>query len=630
MTCLKASAAILLLWACCLQAATVPMLGENVIVFSPEDSIDEIDRVSESIFEKQRYNQFGEERYAIFFKPGDYTGSKKAINIGYYTQILGLGKTPCEVKLSNVKTPAALPKNNATSNFWVGLENLTIVDHEKNQDPYFGFQWAVSQAAPARRLYVERKAVFDWFNGWCSGGFVADSYFEKQAGSWSQQQYCYRNCDIAWGVYGVNWNNFAIGCTGPVKESMSKTKEGKPVPLVELARPGVWSNWRNGGKDTFVKSAEVVREKPFIYLEGGAWKVFVPALRRNAKGPSWNRSDMGKGETLDLVNDFFIAKPGERIAAAINAALKAGKNVLFTPGIYHVEEPIRVELANAVLLGIGEATIVPENDEGALVCADADGVVIAGLIFDAERASRRFVTVGEKKGGTRHMEKPIFLIDTVYRVGGTGKPGKVEVALEINANDVVIDQSWIWRADHGKFTGWDANTAKNGIVVNGDGVIAYGLFVEHFQEHDVLWNGEDGRVYFLQNEKCYDPPGNERWMSHDGKKKGYAAYKVADNVKHHYAVGMGVYDVFIDTEGKSVFLDDAVEVPDTPGVTIENVCTVEIADDDGPIVGINHQVNGRGHGIRTGTGSGGGYAVQRLYRYCNGEDEHARNDYERR
>ena len=105
-------------------------------------------------------------------------------------------------------------------------------------------------------------------------------------------------------------------------------------------------------------------------------------------------------------------------------------------------------------------------------------------------------------------------------------------------NDAVVDHTWIWRADHGEHTGWDANTSRNGIVVNGDRVSCYGLFVEHFQEHDVLWNGEDGTTYFLQNEKCYDPPGNARWMSHGGKKKGYAAYKVADGVKRHYAVGL--------------------------------------------------------------------------------------------
>ena len=148
------------------------------------------------------------------------------------------------------------------------------------------------------------------------------------------------------------------------------------------------------------------------------------------------------------------------------------------------------------------------------------------------------------------------------------------------------------------------------------------LFVEHFQEYDILWRGENGKTYFLQNEKCYDPQSQDGWMSHNGTKKGYAAYKVTNNVKNHYAVGMGVYDVFIYTNGASIYLDSAIEVPDTPNVLIENACITEIAAGDGPKVGINHIINGTTAGIRTGAGQGsadvkGGYAIQRLLNYSN-------------
>ena len=594
------------------------LFGPNCYFFSPKDPIEKIDRTCEEIFKRQHHSQFGTARYALLFKPGDYTGSKKPINVGYYTQVLGLGKTPYEVKLSNIKTPCALDKNNATCNFWVGVENFTIVDHENNEDPYFNFQWAVSQAAPARRLLVERKSVFDWFYGWASGGYVADCVFRKPAGSWSQQQYYYRNNRLEQGAYGVNWNNFVHGCEGPVAASLEKNKD-KTFPFAPIGGAGVASNWKAGGKDTLVETVEVVREKPFLYLDGETYKVFVPALRRQAKGVSWSEGNMGAGKSLDLVKDFFVARSDRDDAKAINAALAKGRHVLFTPGIYHVTEPLRVTKPGTVVLGIGEATIVPENDTAALVCADVPGLTVAGLIFDAERASKRFVVLGEKKSAKRHTADPSFLIDTIYRVGGTGKPGKTEVCIEINSNDAVIEHTWVWRADHGAHTGWTANTSKNGILVNGDGVIGYGLFVEHFQEHDILWNGENGRTYFLQNEKCYDPQGNAVWMSHGGKKRGYAAYKVADGVKKHYAVGLGVYDVFINTNGHSVYLDDAVEVPDTPGVLVENMCIVELAAGDGPKVGINHVVNGQGHGIRTGKGNNGGYAVQRVTRYSDGK-----------
>ena len=604
-------------------------LGPNVHVFSPDDDMKKVAETVETVFKRQHYRQFGTERQAFLFLPGDYTKAG-TLNVGYYTQVLGLGRTPDEVKLANVKTPAALDKNNATCNFWVGIENVSIADTDSNADPYFNFQWAVSQAAPARRLHVFRKSVFDWYYGWASGGFVADCVFEKPAGSYSQQQYFYRNNIFGDGIYGINWNQVVVGCAG---DFAAKSKDGGKLlaKCAPTSVKGISSNWRAGGCTTIVDEAEIAREKPFLFVDGGKFKVFVPAIRRGAKGVSWGEGrtngGMGEGKILDLVRDFHVAKEGKDTAKTINAALAAGKNVLFTPGIYRVAEPIMVAKPGTIVLGIGEATIVPENGDAALKCADADGIVIAGLIFDAERASKRFVVVGVKKSERRHVDDPIFLVDLVYRVGGTGKPGKTEVCLEVNANDVVVDHTWIWRADHGDHTGWTANTSKNGIVVNGDGVSCYGLFVEHFQEHDVLWNGEDGRVFFLQNEKCYDPPGNATWMSHGGKKKGYAAYKVSDGVKRHYAVGLGVYDVFINTGGKSVFLDDAVEVPDSPGVVIENACTVEIANGDGPLVGINAIVNGQGYAIKTGKGSGGGYAIQRVYRYSNGKADIASDWY---
>ena len=611
---------------------TMPDLGSNVRVFSSKDDPAEIARVCEDTFKKQHHRQFGPDRHAFLFMPGDYTKAG-TLNVGYYTQVLGLGRSPRDVKLSNVKTPAALDKNNATCNFWVGIENVEIVDTDNNADPFFNFQWAVSQAAPARRLYVSRKAVFDWFYGWASGGFVADCVFEKQAGSYSQQQYFYRNDSFNAGIYGINWNQVVVGCAG---DFASRSKDGAKM-LSECAptgTEGVSSNWRAGGCTSIVDETPVAREKPFLFVDGDAFKVFVPAIRRGANGVSWGEGKanggMGEGKVLDLARDFYVAKEKKDDAKSINAALAAGKNILFTPGIYHVAEPIKVTKPGTIVLGIGEATIVPENGDSALRCADVDGLIVAGLIFDAERASKRFVVVGDGKTKARHAKAPVFLVDLVYRVGGTGKPGKTEVCLEINSNDVIVDHTWIWRADHGDHTGWTANKSKNGIVVNGDGVTCYGLFVEHFQEHDVLWNGEDGKVFFLQNEKCYDPPGNATWMSHGGKKKGYAAYKVSDGVKRHYAVGIGVYDVFINTNGNSVFLDDAVEVPDSPGVVIENACTVEIANGDGPLVGINAIVNGQGHAIKTGKGSGGGYAIQRVYRYSNGKADVAPNYYKTR
>ncbi|MBE5957472.1 MAG: hypothetical protein E7254_01220 [Lachnospiraceae bacterium] len=591
----------------------IQMFGENTYVFSDGDNRNDINTVTENVFSKQRFNQFGKDRYLFAYKKGDYTNTD-TVNIGYYTQMMGLGKTPYDVKIRNVKTPSALGEDstNATCNFWVGIENLLVADTDHNDDVYFGFQWAVSQAAPARRLYVERNAVFDWYWGWASGGYVADSYFEKAAGSYSQQQYYYRNCYINDGAYGINWNKVIQGCTGNTVNTAG---------MDSLKGTNGKTDWGYNKATTIIDNTDKLREKPFLYFDetDDEYKVFVPSLKYNTSNVSWSFENMGDGISLRVSDSFYIANAKKDTADTINEQLKAGKNIIFSPGVYYVDKPLEVKYANTIVLGLGLATIIPNNDVAAMKVADVGGVSICGLIFDAGNKSEELLEVGPKGCNKNHDSNPTVLQDVFYRVGGTGELGRCGSCLVINSNDVIVDHTWIWRADHGNNTGWYANTAKNGMVVNGDNIITYGLFCEHFQEYDILWRGENGKTYFLQNEKCYDPQKQEEWRSHDDTVDGYASYKVANNVKKHYAVGLGMYDVFIYTNGASIHLENAIEVPNSPDVLIENACIVEIANGNGPLVGINHIINGTGCGIRTGAGSGGGYAVQRLLSYQGGQ-----------
>ena len=601
------------------------LFGENTYIFNEEDQRSEIDKIVADIFAKQHYSQFGKNRYAYLFKQGDYSDAT-VFDMGYYTQLLGLGKSPEDVKLNNVHTPAALSGDNVTCNFWVGIENATIKDVDKNGDNYFWFKWAASQAAPARRMNVERRSFFQWgWEGYASGGYFADSRFQQVAGSYTQQQYYYRNCDFYDGTHGVNWNQMIQGSTGI--ESNGKVRiedtDNEKRPLISQMTPlqsgEGYSSWPMGQRTTVIDKTKKVREKPFLYFdqEADEYKVFVPALKENSKGISWENG-MGPGTSISLEKYFYIAHPDSDNASSINAQIRAGKNILFTPGIYYAEKPIEVKKANTILLGIGMATIQPNNSDSAIKVADVGGVEVAGLILDAGNQSKTLLQVGEEGCNKDHSLNPTVLHDVIYRVGGAGHLGRTESCQVIHSNDVIIDHTWIWRADHGDNTGWYANTSKNGLVVNGDRVTAYGLFCEHFQEYDVLWRGEEGATYFFQNEKCYDPQKQEEWMSHNGTVKGYAAYKVTDDVKKHYAVALGVYDVFIYTNGASIYVDNGIEVPDTPGVLVENYCTVEISGDGAPGVGMNHMVNAAAPGIRQGAGTGGGYAIQRLLSYSDG------------
>ena len=603
-------------------SAEIDLFGNNVHIFSPSDDREQIYNKINEVYLVQGAvdssgnpttgQQFGSGRHTFAFKTGDYsTMNADNYNMSYYMQIIGLGKLPSDVKLKNIHVPAVLPDNNVTCNFWMDVENFELIAENvyHSDDVWFQFLWSVSQAAPARRLNLKRSVMLDWYYGWASGGFIADSSFEGAVGSYPQQQYYIRNCRLSKNWYGVNWNLVSQGVQGISGENTYNLDSGLGV-----------SNWKSGKPYTLLQNTDAMREKPFLFFDESAqdYKVFAPALRTKTQGTSWSSNYMGDGKTYNI-SDFHVARADRDNAATINAALNQGKHILLTPGIYYAETPIQVNNANTIILGLGLATIIPgqSNTEAAIKVADVDGVTIAGVILDAQYSSENMIVVGTKGCNADHSANPIILQDLFIRVGGVhAGVATTNQAVLIHSNNVIGDDFWLWRADHGDGVGWNLNKAANGLVVNGDNVTMHGLMVEHFQEYDIIWRGEYGKTYFLQNEKCYDPQNQNDWKSHDGTLLGYAAYKVCNNVKNHYAVGLGSYDVFINTGGASIFLDNPYEVPDQPGVRIENACIVEIANGSGPLVGFNHICNGIGPGTSTGVG-GKGYARQMLISYNN-------------
>src|SRR5262249_41810311 len=206
------------------------------------------------------------------------------------------------------------------------------------------------------------------------------------------------------------------------------------------------------------------------------------------------------------IDRFHVAQPSTAKAKSINAALAEGKHVLFTPGVYSLDDTIRVTRADTIILGLGVPSLVPTKGLPVISVADVAGVTIAGLILDAGREeSASLLEVGPKGSKADHSANPTFLYDLTVRTGGA-KAGKNEIGILINSNHVVADQVWIWRADHGKGAGWTTNPTKNGLVVNGNDVTIYGLFNEHHKEYQTLWNGNGGRVYMDQSEMPYDLP----------------------------------------------------------------------------------------------------------------------------
>jgi hypothetical protein len=526
------------------QPAPSPDLGPNVLVFNPSTPAATIQEQIDRIYGIEQKSEFGPARYALIFLPGTYHVD---LPVGFYTQVLGLGATPDSVEIDgNVHSDASLPRNNATCTFWRAAEGFTV-------KPTGGtMQWAVSQAVPFRRMHVLGNLVLHQNHGWASGGWMSDSLVDGNVDSGSQQQWISRNSE--WGNWtGSNWNMVFVGVVSP--------------PAGEWPAPPY----------TKIDRVPVVREKPFLEVDKkGSWSVRVPALRKDSVGITWHGGST-PGQSIPL-SRFYVVRPDVDTARTINAQLARGKDLLFTPGIYELDDVLRVTRPNTVVMGLGFATLKPTHGNVAMTTADVDGIEIAGLLFDAgEAKSPVLLEIGPKGSKARHAANPICLHDVFFRVGGAGV-GSTEVNLTINSSDTIVDHTWIWRADHGAGVGWDKNLSANGMVVNGDDVTAYGLFVEHHQEFQVLWNGNGGRTYFYQSEIPYDPPDQASFMSAKGV-DGWASYKVAEGVTRHEAWGLGVYSVF---RRPNVVLSRAIEVPKTPEVRFHHMITVAL-DDKGAI-----------------------------------------------
>ncbi|MGC5288514.1 discoidin domain-containing protein [Micromonospora sp. DT231] len=538
-----------------------PNLGPNTFVFGPSTPTSTIQSRLNTLFTQQETNQFGPQRYAVLFKPGTYSAD---VNLGFFTQVAGLGMSPDDVNLNgHVRTEAFWMGGNATQNFWRAAENLSVTLPAGQTVE----RWAVSQAAPYRRMHLRggqnQIQLWNGGDGWSSGGLLADTRIDGLVVSGSQQQWYSRNSEFGNGWTGSVWNMVFQGVTG--------------APAPSFPNPS----------HTVIAQTPQVREKPFLYVDGtGEYRVFVPALRTNSAGTSWyNKTPAGSSISL---SQFFVVQTGTS-AATINAALAQGKHLLFTPGVHHVTEPIQVNRADTVVLGLGLATIQADNGSVGMRVADVDGVKVAGLMFEAGTTnSPVLMEVGPSGSSASHASNPTSLHDVFFRIGGP-HVGKATNTLTVNSDNVIGDHMWLWRADHaasGVPTGWTLNTADTGLTVNGDNVTMYGLFVEHYQKYQTIWNGNGGRTYFYQNELPYDVPNQAAWMN--GSTRGYAAYKVADSVTSHQAFGLGSYSYF--NVNPAVVEERSFEVPVNSNVRFTNMVTVSL----GGVGTINRVINNAG------------------------------------
>ena len=582
-------------------------LGPNVKVFTPEDNEEDIQRYISALYEKTAWDAFSLDRHAIFFMPGIY--ENVTVHVGYYTSVAGLGALPTDVKTGKFEILQHPLTGSMLTNFWRTVENFTI-----NSNALF----CVSQATSMRRMNITGDLLLTT-GGWGSGGFISDSHISgtiranDAAGVDRQQQWFTRNSSFG-AFTGGQMNMVFVGV------------EGTLPALLPAARV------------TEVEKTGFVREKPFVIFDKKkGYGVFLPDARNNATGHSW-KTNQTDGEFIEI-GRFYVANAQRDNAATLNAELAKGKHILFSPGIYELEEPLNITKPNTIVMGLGLATlrITDGNNDTAMRIADAGGINISSLLFEAGAKSKSLLEVGSEKTNVRHNDNPVCIADLFFRSGATATGAvSVDQTLIINANDVFGDNFWLWRADHsfsgniheetmrfhknaedvwvmdgvttadgrrnwawnGGPVGWNWSYGKNGVIVNGDYVTIYGLMVEHYMEYQTIWNGEYGFMCFYQSETPYDAPNQAAWMRNGSDPstlddQGYPSYKVADHVQNHTALGVGVYYVS-NTPNAVKILNNAIEAPPNAGITIKNMVIARFSGNAAAGSGIRHIINGHG------------------------------------
>lgn len=566
---------------------------DSVIVLNPDQSKEEVQNLvaktqdncitdkGETVFLAGRH--FTEERYAILFEPGTYRDID--VEVGYYSQVLGLGASPKDVSFQDCAYGPYVPalrKNEQFDNgaFGMSLDTFWRCGENYQTQASKGQLWAVSQAAPLRRVHIAKNGSGDSSgtlhlndNGaMASGGHVADVIVEGALDLGSQQQFCFRSVSFenqpTTSQLG-SWSFMFVDCENPPTARDGVTSQPIPIPNTDYTiNPSVT-----------LEDPTVTVEKPFIVMNPADKKcnLYVPPPRTRPEGTSLGPDFKGQDEPEFSIRPFekvMVAAPDVKgivypdlsVASRINSALKDGKDIVLSPGIYHLDEPLQITKKDQVILGIGLATLVAPTDGRPCIKVPPglEGVRIAGIMLEASVLDKKddsvascFIQWGEK-GDSGNPNNPGVLTDIFARVGGSNLQRTVstDTMIRIDSGNIYGDNLWLWRADHVQLRpneepnvdGLDYHQVtlgecpcKTGLEVNGNDVHIHGLAVEHTIEHNVIWNGERGRVSFFQNELPYD-------VTAAFGENGYCGYKVDDNVTTHVAKAAGVYSNFRDYE----------------------------------------------------------------------------------
>ena len=425
-------------------APLAPALGPNVIIFDPSMPVSQIQATVDAIYAQQVDAEMGTNRYALLFKPGVYGTASQPLQmkVGYYTEVAGLGASPADVTINGkIEVYNRCLDNGGTSNclalvnFWRTLSNLSLQRQRARPGrlPRLGeLLGGLAGRVDAPSRHHRRHPL-------------AHGLLHGRAAV--RQRRLHRRLEPA-----VRHQRLAAAVADP-QQPDRRLVERRLEPGLRgcrrRARRKRPSRTRRTRRST---TTPVSREKPYLFVDGqGNYNVRVPSAQTQHQRHLLGRRPDGRDARIPL-DDFFIAKPSDSVKE-INNALARGMNLLLTPGVYNVgrQHLRQARQHGRARPGARDAHRRRRRDPaGGRRCSrrhhrgrhDRRG----------RRRSRRCSCGSARATATAAPEErpvdPTTLSDVYFRVGGP-HIGKADIALEVNSNDVLIDQTWVWRADHG-------------------------------------------------------------------------------------------------------------------------------------------------------------------------------------
>src|SRR4051794_15009317 len=235
-----------------------PDFGPNVTIFDPSTPAAQINANLHGIANE---DQFSANRHLVLFKPGTYGSAADPVTspVGYYTAIAGLGASPQDVVVNGALHVDSKPGPfgaSALDNFWRSLGNLTVNPIQAGE-PAHTMSWAVSQATPLRRVNIEGNLDLTGPGGALAfGSVIADSRITGTVSS------------------GNALAGQPAQPQSPPRDSFTGGWTGTGVNLVSSGVRGAPASSFDPNGYTSLATTPVSRPAPFLYLDGGRYKVF--------------------------------------------------------------------------------------------------------------------------------------------------------------------------------------------------------------------------------------------------------------------------------------------------------------------------------------------------------------------